>query len=180
MRKTAIIMTLALLGSATVWAETDARHKTGKPAAHKTAAAKQTVHKAAPTSQPPAAKVVAEAPMGQEELSIAQRVHHGDLPCELGAAVRIEPDQIQPGYFNVQGKGFRYRMHPVATSTGAIRLEDKQAGAVWLQLANKSMLMDQKKGQRLADECANPEQMAFAAQMKNNPPPPLIEVNTGR
>ena len=180
MRKTAIIMTLALLGSAAVWAQTDARHKTGKPAAHKTAAAKQTVHKAAPTPQPPAAKVVAEAPMGQEELSIAQRVHHGDLPCELGAAVRIEPDQIQPGYFNVQGKGFRYRMHPVATSTGAIRLEDKQAGAVWLQLANKSMLMDQKKGQRLADECAHPEQVAFAEQMKNNPPPPLIEVNTGR
>ena len=118
--------------------------------------------------------------MGQEELSIAQRVHQGHLPGELGAAVRIEPDQIQPGYFNVQGKGFRYRMHPVATSTGAIRLEDKQAGAVWLQLANKSMLMDQKKGQRVADECAHPEQMAFAAQMKNNPPPPLIEVNTGR
>ena len=118
--------------------------------------------------------------MGQEELSIAQRVHQGHLPCELGAAVRIEPDQIQPGYFNVQGKGFRYRMHPMATSTGAIRLEDKQAGAVWLQLANKSMLMDQKKGQRLADECAHPEQVAFAEQMKNNPPPPLIEVNTGR
>jgi hypothetical protein len=118
--------------------------------------------------------------MGQEELSIAQRVHHGNLPCELGAAVRVEPDQIQPGYFNVQGKGFRYRMHPVATSTGAIRLEDKQAGAVWLQLANKSMLMDQKKGQRVADECAHPDQMAYAAQMKANPPPPLIEVNTGR
>lgn len=181
MRKTALIITLALLGSATVWAETDARHKTGKPAAQKPAAAtKQAVHKAAPAPSSASAKSAAEAPMGQEELSIAQRVRQGHLPCELGAAVRIEPDQIQPGYFNVQGKGFRYRMHPVATSTGAIRLEDKQAGAVWLQLANKSMLMDQKKGQRLADECAHPEQVAFAEQMKNNPPPPLIEVNTGR
>lgn len=179
MRKTAIFMTLTLLGSAVVWAQTDARQKTGKPAADKTAAAKQTVRKAAPAPQA-VAKPAAEAQLGQEELSIAQRVHHGHLPCELGAAVRVEPDHGQPGYFNVQGKGFRYRMHPVATSTGAIRLEDKQAGAVWLQLANKSMLMDQKKGQRLADECAHPDQVAFAQEMKNNPPPPLIEVNTGR
>ncbi len=179
MRKTAFLMTIALLGSAAVCAQPDAQHKAGKPAAHK-AATKQAPYKATPANAPAAPKAVAEAPMGQEELSIAQRVHQGNLPCELGAAVRIEPDQIQPGYFNVQGKGFRYRMHPVATSTGAIRLEDKQAGAVWLQLANKSMLMDQKKGQRVADECAHPDQMAYATQMKNNPPPPLIEVNTGR
>ena len=113
--------------------------------------------------------------MGQEELSIAQRVHQGHLPCELGAAVRIEPDQIQPGYFNVQGKGFRYRMHPVATSTGAIRLEDKQAGAVWLQLANKSMLMNSQLGQRLADECQSPAQAAVAQAMKLAPPINLLE-----
>ena len=175
MRKTVLIMTLAMLGSTAVLSETDNRQKAARPAAHK-AAAKPAAQKTVPAA-PPAAT---EAPMGQEELSIAQRVHQGNLPCELGAAVRVEPDQIQPGYFNVQGKGFRYRMHPVATSTGAIRLEDKQAGAVWLQLANKSMLMDQKKGQRVADECAHPDQMAYAAQMKVNPPPPLIEVNTGR
>lgn len=173
MRQTVILMGLAVLAS-NVWAEHDARHKAAaKPAIQKPAAQAQAVHK-------PVVRAAVETPMGQEELSIAQRVHQGHLPCELGAAVRIEPDQIQPGYFNVQGKGFRYRMHPVATSTGAIRLEDKQAGAVWLQLANKSMLMDQRKGQRLADECAHPEQVAFAEQMKNNPPPPLIEVNTGR
>lgn len=174
MRKTAIIIGLAVLASS-VWAEPEARHKAAsKAAAHKSASKQETVRKQ------PAAKAEPEVPMGQGELSIAQRVHQGRLPCELGAAVRVEPDQVQPGYFNVLGKGFHYRMHPVVTSTGAIRLEDRQAGAVWLQLANKSMLMDQKKGQRLADECAHPEQMAFAQQMKNNPPPPLIEVNTGR
>ena len=62
-----------------------------------------------------------------------------------------------PGYFNLKGKGYSYRMHPVVTSTGAIRLEDQHdGGAVWLQLANKSMLMDQKAGKRLADECIEP------------------------
>ncbi len=170
MRTTAIIMGLALLAT-NVWAEPD-KKSPAKPAPQKASAQKASAK--APAQAP------AQVPMGDEELNIAQRVHQGRLPCELGASVHIEPDQLQPGYFHVQGKGFRYRMHPVATSTGAIRLEDQQAGAVWLQLANKSMLMDQKQGQRLADACAHPEQMAFAAQMKNNPQPPLIEVNTGR
>jgi hypothetical protein len=171
MRKTIWITAMALLGASLAWAQGDARPKNTKALAPH---AKSVERKAVPVPKVP------EVVMGQEELTIAQRVHHGRLPCELGATVQVEPDHAQPGYFNVQGKGFRYRMHPVATSTGAIRLEDKQAGAVWLQLANKSMLMDQKKGQRVADECAHPEQMAFAEQMKTNPPPALIEVNTGR
>ena len=64
---------------------------------------------------------------------------------------------------------------PEPTTTGAVRLEDKSAGMVWLQLANKSMLMDQNKSRRLADECANAEQVAFAENMKTNPPPSLID-----
>ncbi|MEK7345275.1 MAG: hypothetical protein AAB176_06245 [Pseudomonadota bacterium] len=130
-------------------------------------------------AKPPAAKTQAQpeavTPMGPDELAIAERVHKGHLPCELGATVRLEADAAQPGYFYLHGKGFRYRMHPVATTTGAIRLEDRKAGAVWLQLANKSMLMDQNKGRRLADECVNAEQVAFAENMKTNPPPSLID-----
>jgi hypothetical protein len=122
-----------------------------------------------------AAMPMPTSPLGNEELAIAERVHKGHLSCELGASVRVEADAHQPGYFDVRGKGFHYRMHPVSTSTGAIRLEDKQAGAVWLQLANKSMLMDQNKGRRIADECAHPEQMAFAQNMKHNPPPKLFD-----
>jgi hypothetical protein len=116
-----------------------------------------------------------EAQMGADELAIADRVHKGQLSCELGASVRVEADVGRPGYFDLHGKGFHYRMRPVPTSTGAIRLEDQKAGAVWLQLANKSMLMDQNKGRRIADECANSEQMAFAQNMKNNPPPQLFD-----
>ena len=118
-------------------------------------------------------------PVAPQELSIAERVHVGHLPCELGASVRLTADANLPGYFNLQGKGYKYRMRPVTTSTGAIRLEDEKAGAVWLQLANKSMLMDQKKGRRLADECAHPDQVAVAKEMKINPPPALIDVSNG-
>jgi hypothetical protein len=118
-----------------------------------------------------------EPALAPQELSIAERVHVGQLPCELGASVRMTADANAPGYFNLQGKGYKYRMRPVTTSTGAIRLEDEKAGAVWLQLANKSMLMDQKNGRRLADECAHPDQVAVANDMKVNPPPALIDVS---
>ena len=125
-----------------------------------------------------AIKAPADPELAAHELQIAEKVHVGHLPCELGASVRMTADEKSPGYFNLQGKGYKYRVKPVSTSTGAIRLEDEKAGAVWLQLANKSMLMDQKNGRRLADECAHPEQVAFANEMKLNPPPALIDVNT--
>ncbi|PUE42473.1 hypothetical protein B9Z50_00965 [Limnohabitans sp. Bal53] len=116
-----------------------------------------------------------------QDLAIAQQIHQGLMPCEMGASVRVQADAAAPGYFHVQGKGFRYRMYPVRTSTGALRLEDKKAGAVWLQLANKSMLMDQKKGRRLADDCAHPEQVAYGQDMKTNPQPSLFDkTGTGK
>lgn len=109
------------------------------------------------------------------EMAIAQQIHQGLLRCELGTSVRVEADATRPGLFNVQGQGFRYRMYPVPTSTGALRLEDKTAGAVWLQLANKSMLMDQTKGRRMADACTHPAQEAYEQATKNNPPPALFD-----
>jgi hypothetical protein len=137
---------------------------------------------AVPPLSPVAVGLAVATPMGQnapdpvsQELAIAQQIHLGLMPCEMGASVRVEADAAAPGYFHVQGKGFRYRMYPVRTSTGALRLEDKKAGAVWLQLANKSMLMDQKKGRRMADDCAHPEQVAYGQDMKTNPPPSLFD-----
>lgn len=117
----------------------------------------------------------AEAAMTPAELAIAERVQVGKLPCELGASVTLTADEKNPGYFNMQGKNFNYRMFPVATSTGAIRLEDQKAGAVWLQLANKSMLMNQKLGIRLADECTSPAQLEVAQNLKLNPPVSILE-----
>lgn len=46
---------------------------------------------------------------------------------------------------------------------------------MWLQLGNKSMLMNQKAGLRIADECQTAEQVAFAEEMKKNPPKSLFE-----
>lgn len=151
-----------------------------KPAA-KPSAAKKPAVSASRTNLKSATKNVAagieaaEAALTPAELAIAERVHVGNLPCELGASVTLAADAKAPGYFDVQGKNFKYRMFPVATTTGAIRLEDQKAGAVWLQLANKSMLMNQKLGIRLADECMSPSQVAVAEALKLNPPPSVLD-----
>jgi len=108
------------------------------------------------------------------ELEVAKKVFVGDIPCELGAKVRVTPLKRE-GFFMITTKGYRFAMHPVESRTGAIRLEDPKRGAMWLQLGNKSMLMSQKLGQRLADECQSPEQITFAEKLKEHPQPSILD-----
>ena len=122
-----------------------------------------------------AAAAVAQSGTSNDVLAIAERVHQGRIACELGAHVTVSADPVAPGHFHVEGKGFKYYMSPVPTSTGAVRLEDTNAGAVWLQIANKSMLMNQRLGQRLADECMSSEQVVVAEAIKRNPPPSVFD-----
>jgi len=124
---------------------------------------------AADTSVPtPVPQVQATAPEAGE-------VHTGRMVCELGNSVTVTPDPQQPARFIVQMKKNTYHMTPVETTTGAVRLEDAQAGAMWLQLPNKSMLMNSKLGQRMADECQSDHQVNVAQAMKLNPPPSLLD-----
>ena len=114
-------------------------------------------------------------PLTDTELAIAPRVQVGRLPCELGQVVELLADSLANGYFRLVIGKSSYRVAPQETTTGAIRLEDKVAGIVWLQLANKSMLMDQKQGRRLADECKSLDQARFAQEMLANPPPSVLD-----
>ncbi len=175
--------TLLLVTASQARAQTetaDAKPK-AQSAASKAAAKKKPEVSADRTNLKTSAKNVAagieaaEDALTPDELAIAERVQVGKLPCELGASVTLTADGKAPGYFDIQGKNFKYRMFPVPTTTGAIRLEDRKAGAVWLQLANKSMLMNQKLGIRLADECVSPEQVAIAENMKLNPPASVLD-----
>lgn len=109
------------------------------------------------------------------ELELAPHVHIGTLPCELGQSVVIEADSAQQGFFQLRTGKSTYRLSPVVTTTGAIRLEDKSAGIVWLQLANKSMLMNQKLGRRLADECKSPAQQLIADELRRNPQASILD-----
>ena len=144
-------------------------------AARKTEATSSRTQLRSATGQVAAGIIAAEAALTPAELAIADRVHVGRMPCELGAFVTVSADATSPGRFNVEGKGFKYHMTPVATTTGTVRLQDDKGGAVWLQIANKSMLMNQRAGQRLADECMSPEQVIVAEAIKKNPPVSVLE-----
>ena len=187
--KTFIASALMLLAPAVVQAQTPAP-SAAKPATKATAkvpakAAAAKTAKAKPTSsrqqlhtaavQVATGLIAAREALSPDELAMAKRVYVGQMACELGASVNVTSDPQAPGHFHLEGKGFRFHMAPVLTSTGAVRLEDPKSGAVWLQIANKSMLMDQKRGQRLADDCMSPEQVAVAETLKKAPAPNLLE-----
>ncbi|WP_422087790.1 hypothetical protein [Variovorax sp.] len=183
MKKIALIAAVALALPLVAMAQ-DAAKPAAKPAAK--AASSSTAKAPAKKHQVTrkAAKAVEEVTpintdtdvtLSEADLAVAQRVSVGKAQCELGADVTVTPDDKKPGFFTVSTKGAKYRMHPVESRTGAIRLEDPRAGAMWLQLGNKSMLMNQKAGLRLADECQTEAQVAFAAEMKKNPPKALFD-----
>ena len=98
------------------------------------------------------------ADLNEEQLANAERVLTGLQQCEFKQTVDVEAATEKAGYFRLNFKGKKYLLAPEPTTTGAVRLEDKKAGVVWLQIANKSMLMNAKIGQRMVDECIHPTQ----------------------
>lgn len=168
---------------------TTAQASTTKPAATKATTTTKKVTTVKKTATPRKAAAVAGAGtaaaatalvlaprvLNADEMVLADRVHTGRIACELGQHVSVSKDDKNPGHFLVSGSGFNFHMSPVGTSTGVVRLEDAKAGAVWLQIANKSMLMNQKQGRRLADECMSPEQLQVAEAIKKNPPQSLLD-----
>lgn len=115
------------------------------------------------------------AGLSADHMAVAGLVQLGNLPCELGQTVTLLAEPGQAGYFSLAIGKARYRLSPELTTTGAVRLEDKAAGIVWLQLANKSMLMNQKLGRRLADECMSPIQLQVAEDMRRHPPASVLD-----
>lgn len=142
----------------------------------------QSRHKAGPAPQKHAAKAAemlssapeSFLPLPKEVVAIAANVLVGPMLCDGGDHVKVMT-LAQEGYFELQHKKMRYRMHPVESQTGAIRLEDRTRGVMWLQLGDKSMLMSQQRGMRLADDCAGEVQSAFARHLKQNPSPGLLD-----
>ena len=142
----ALLTGMALGGMISAQAATDT--PPAKPAAAKPAAAQPAAKKAAP----------AAAALSSGQIAAADRVLTGKVQCEFDQAVDIAAVSGKAGHFNIGFKGKSYSMVPEATTTGAVRLEDKKNGVMWLQIANKSMLMNTKAGQRMVDNCQHPSQ----------------------
>lgn len=135
-------------------AQAEVQKKPTKPAAAKTAKKAATAKQEAPVpkSLPPA---------DSEQLSAAQRAHYGEYLCEFDEKIDVGMNPTTPGYVDVKYKKSLFTMKPVLSSTGALRLEDVTGRTLLIQIANKSMLLDTKIGQRMVDNCVHPEQAKF-------------------
>jgi hypothetical protein len=152
------IAALTLSLSALAWGQA------AKPAAKPAKPAAKSSAKAAPVASP-----AAPVELSPEQVSIAQIVTTGRIGCGDGQSVTITADPKVNGAFDVQFGKAKYDVVPVPAKSGAVRLEDTKTGIVFMQLANKSMLFNEKLGRRLADDCVSPAQQAVADQMKANP-----------
>lgn len=129
--------------------------------------------KPAPAAPKPAAKPVAKVPAKAapaaaalpaataDQVQAAEMAHLGAYDCEFGQTVRVEHHPRHAGYVDVHHQKNVWTMKPVLSSTGALRLEDVRGRMLMLQVANKSMVMDVKLGQRVLDGCLHEKQKAF-------------------
>lgn len=140
--------------------------KTPAPAANNTKPA----HKSKPS-------IGATNALSSRQLSIARNVQVGSFSCAFGITVNLAPDSRMKGRFVLGSGNKRYTLYPAPTTNGAVRLEDNKAGIVWLQLPSKSMLVSQKEGRRIADECIN---YAETQEKKMTPPAGLKPDSSGK
>ena len=123
---------------------------------------------AQPAKNPPARKGVpttaaqrAALPAADEQqLAAAEFVHYGKYVCDEKIEIFVERDQRAPGYVDVRHKKDIWVMKPVASATGAVRLEDIDKNVLLVQIPYKSMLLNVRSGQRIVDSCQHDNQLA--------------------
>lgn len=169
------ILTLATAGllATSSFAQTTAAPATPAKKATKAKApsAKASSFTAAQRKQAEANRATKLAPLPEttpEQLEASKRVILGRYECEFKQALLIERNDANPGYMNVQFGKKVYIAKPVASSTGVVRLEDVNGEGLVLQVVYKSMLMNAKTGQRVADECIHEVQRALLEQDKKD------------
>lgn len=155
--------------------------KPAKPAAAKPAAKPAAKRPVAKKAVPPPAPV--EAPLPEpsaEQIAAAEQTYFGTYACEFDQTLSIAMNPKTAGYVDVDFKKQVYVMKPVLSSTGALRLEDVKGRALMIQIANKSMLMDVKAGQRMVDECLHERQRDARLAMQANPPASSLGIDPAK
>jgi hypothetical protein len=118
------------------------------------------------------------ADASQQVLAIAANVHTGMLVCEKRQTIMLWPDTALPGRFILKMNKTVFRMKPVPSDSGAVRLEDEKTGAIWIQTDEKSMLLDSLRSKRLADDCQSPAQKTAAQQFPASAHLDLLEASS--
>lgn len=127
-------------------------------------------------AKPTPAPVVETLPTAEtEQLAALERVHFGLYACEFGKSLTVALDTRHTGYATLTLGKQTWTMKPVASSTGAIRLEDVKGQTLLLQILTKSMLLDVKTGHRLVDGCVHPVQKAAEEELIKHPLPSNLD-----
>lgn len=129
--------------------------------------------KAAPAKAAPAAKALPAAT--PEQLQAAGYVHYGDYNCEFMKSIKVAHNKTD-GYVDVAFGKQSFVMKPILSSTGALRMEETNGkGGLLLQIAYKSMLMDEKAGRRLVDGCQHEKQAALQKADEGKPTTSMMD-----
>lgn len=171
MKKSLIALAVAI-SACTVAVAAPAKAAAKKPAAAKKAPAKKASAQKATSKRKATAKskaavttpAVTQAPTIVPGAAGQLPVYTGEFACDTGrASVHPHGDE-----FAVKAGHHSYTMRRVPTSSGVVRLEAAGNTAYWLQMGNKSMLIDTKAGGRVADGCRNEQQRAREEEIKRS------------
>ena len=89
----------------------------------------------------------------------------GSIHCADKVSVTIGESKAHHGQYDVMIGKAHYVAARIPTESGAVKLEDKHHGIVWLQMSNKSMLLNEKLAKRLATDCQSEAQKAVQKAM---------------
>jgi hypothetical protein len=116
---------------------------------------------------PTTAQQMAELPHADEEQrQAAALVHYGKYICDEKFEVFVEPNPVFAGYVDVRYKRDVWVMKPVASRSGAVRLEDTRGAVLLVQIPFKSMLLNTRTGQRIVDACQHEAQRSAEKEAK--------------
>jgi hypothetical protein len=130
---------------------------------------------ASPSRQQPAkveAPVEPSEQAGPAQLEAAELVYYGPKDCDEKQVLEVARNGSHPGYVVVKLKNQSWTMKPIASLTGAVRLEDINGQTLLVQIPFKSMLMNVQSGQRMVDSCQHEIQKAANEEARRSPAPP--------
>jgi len=77
----------------------------------------------------------------------------GNYRCDQGRTLQFRQVAADAQTAVLKWNQRDYPMRAVSVGSGALRYEHAESGLVWLMIPSKSMLLDSRRGQRLADAC---------------------------
>lgn len=119
--------------------------------------------------------VLTAADSGQ--LAAAALALFGDYACEFGKSLRVSRNPKFDGYVDLLFNKQLFTLKPVLSYTGALRLEDVRGRLLLVQIAEVSMVMDVKIGQRVVDDCVHETQAENRRQLAAAPARPGLGID---